>query len=56
MILLYIDVPAGYFCRISRSDTLQIPTDIKCFEKVLKVHKCMVLAWKAKVSFDALSY
>lgn len=45
MILLRMDVPAGYICRISRSDTLQIPIDVKCFENVLK---CMILAWKAK--------
>ena len=46
-----MDVPAGYICRISRSDTLQIPIDVKCFENVLK---CMILAWKAKVSVDTL--
>jgi hypothetical protein len=32
MILLRMDAPAGYICRISRSDTLQIPIDVKCFE------------------------
>ncbi|CAJ0633346.1 6729_t:CDS:2 [Entrophospora sp. SA101] len=44
--LLLIDAPAGYLCRIARSDTLQISTDIKCFEKSLK---CIVLTWKAKM-------
>lgn len=52
MILLRIDVPAGYICRITRSDTLQIPTDVKCFDEALK---CIVLTWKAKVSIDTLS-
>ncbi|CAG8652257.1 1218_t:CDS:2 [Gigaspora margarita] len=45
MLLLRIDAPAGYMCRITRSETLQIPTDVRCFEEALK---CMVLTWKAK--------
>ncbi|CAJ0900874.1 3584_t:CDS:2, partial [Entrophospora sp. SA101] len=46
MILLRMDVPAGYTCRVTRSDTLQVPTNINRFEKALK---CLVLAWKAKI-------
>ncbi|CAJ0833909.1 12859_t:CDS:2, partial [Entrophospora sp. SA101] len=46
MMLLRMDAPAGYLCRITRSDTLQIPTDVKCFEQALK---CIVLTWKAKM-------
>ncbi|CAG8596403.1 1176_t:CDS:2 [Diversispora eburnea] len=45
MILLRMDVPAGYICRITRSDTLQVPTNVSQFEKALK---CLVLTWKAK--------
>ncbi|CAI2191858.1 18201_t:CDS:2 [Funneliformis geosporum] len=45
MILLRMDAPAGYVCRITRSDTLQLPTNVKCFEQALK---CIVLTWKAK--------
>ncbi|CAG8437886.1 1359_t:CDS:2 [Funneliformis mosseae] len=40
-----MDVSAGYICRILRSDTLQILTDVKCFEKVLK---CMILTIVSK--------
>ncbi|CAG8502910.1 14391_t:CDS:2 [Cetraspora pellucida] len=46
MILLRMDVPAGYICRITRSDTLQMPTNVNQFEKALK---CLVLTWKAKM-------
>ncbi|CAG8626910.1 12729_t:CDS:2, partial [Funneliformis mosseae] len=45
MILLRMDAPAGYVCRITRSNTLQMPTNVKCFEQALK---CIVLTWKAK--------
>lgn len=45
MILLRMDAPAGHVCRITRSDTLQMPTNVKCFEQALK---CIVLTWKAK--------
>ncbi|RIA87236.1 hypothetical protein C1645_828069 [Glomus cerebriforme] len=41
-------VRLGYVCRISRSNTLQIltiPTDVKCFDKVLK---CMDLTLESK--------
>ncbi|RHZ73769.1 hypothetical protein Glove_229g119 [Diversispora epigaea] len=47
MILLRMDVPAGYICRITRSDTLQVSTNINQFEKALK---CLVLTWKAKMN------
>ncbi|CAG8591666.1 6887_t:CDS:2 [Ambispora gerdemannii] len=46
MILLRMDVPAGYICRVTRSDTLQVPTNVNQFEKALK---CLVLTWKAKM-------
>ncbi|CAG8628090.1 10850_t:CDS:2, partial [Diversispora eburnea] len=45
MILLRMDVPAGYICRVTRSDTLQVPNNVSQFEKALK---CLVLTWKAK--------
>ena len=44
-----MDAPAGYICKVTRSETLQIPTDVKCFEEALR---CMILTWKAKVSID----
>ncbi|RIB03522.1 hypothetical protein C2G38_2224821 [Gigaspora rosea] len=47
--LIRIDAPAGYICRVMRTDTLQIPTDVNCFNQALK---CMSLAWKAKVSIN----
>ena len=52
MILLRMDAPAGYVCRITRSDILQMPTNVKCFEQALK---CIVLTWKAKVSINTFS-
>ncbi|CAG8665220.1 16580_t:CDS:2, partial [Gigaspora rosea] len=43
IILLRIDAPAGYMYRITRSETLQIPTDVRYFEEALK---CMAIVRK----------
>ncbi len=47
MLLLRLDSPEGYICRISRSKMLSVPSTISEFgQKFLPI---IVLAWKAKV-------
>ncbi|RGB23765.1 hypothetical protein C1646_805911 [Rhizophagus diaphanus] len=47
ILLLRLDSPAGYTCRITRTKMLEIPSQITQFgSKVLPV---IMLAWKAKV-------
>ncbi|CAG8719013.1 17313_t:CDS:2 [Funneliformis caledonium] len=45
MVLLRLDSPAGYVCRVSRSKSFSIATNIKEFGKTLPL---ISLTWKAK--------
>src|SRR5207248_1139944 len=49
MMLLRLDCPAGYVCRISRSKSLCIPS--KASEFGTKALPTILLAWMAKVIF-----
>jgi len=33
-----MDAPTGYVCRITRSDTLQMPTNVKYFEQSYQMY------------------
>ncbi|PKY26780.1 hypothetical protein RhiirB3_442216 [Rhizophagus irregularis] len=50
ILLLRLDSPAGYTCRITRTKMLEVPSQIAQFgAKVLPVIMVIMLAWKAKM-------
>ena len=48
LMIMTLDLPAGYINRLSKSDLFNIPEDIESFNKVIEL---ITAVWKSKVTF-----
>jgi len=48
LMIMTLDLPAGYINRLSKSELFRIPEDIESFNKVIEL---ITAVWKSKVTF-----
>ena len=53
MIMIYLDRPKGYICRIKRSETMEVPDSSEKFPSILHI---LAAVLNAKVEFVIFVY